>query len=229
MSGNTYVIRRHESRGSSPVAEPVPAGQESGLRSRLTEAGLQAFARYGYEKTTVDDVIRLAGTSRATFYRYFENKRALFHELSGDCFRALRALADRLGALRPEEDARARLKLFLSDYDAVHVRFSGVIRAWTDNVAPHDPQLAEEAGTAFVKLVNAFSGPIDAARMTSDVPTELRAALLYVVVERIHFYAHSQYSEVNIDRLHDTLSVMIQRAFFGEAAPGGSRLRIGGR
>ena len=211
------------------MAEPVPAGQESGLRSRLTEAGLVAFARYGYAKTTVDDVIRLAGTSRATFYRYFENKRALFTELSGDCFRELRALADRLGALRPEEDARARLRVFLADYDALHVRFSGVIRAWTDNVAPLDRALAEEADTAFVKLVTAFCGPIDATGATSEVPTELRAALLYVVVERIHFYARSQYSEVDIDRLHDTLAVMIQRAFFGGSVPTGSRLRIGGR
>lgn len=211
------------------MAEPIPAGQESGLRSRLTEAGLVAFARYGYAKTTVDDVLRLAGTSRATFYRYFDNKRALFNELSGECFRELRALADRLGALRPEEDARARLRLFLADYDAVHVRFSGVIRAWTDNVAPLDPELAKEADTAFVKLVNAFSGPIDAARTTSEVPTELRAALLYVVVERIHHYAHSEFSQVDLDRLHDTLSVMIQRAFFGETMPTGSRLRIGGR
>lgn len=209
------------------MVEPMSAGQESGPRARLAEAGLVAFARYGYAKTTVDDVIRLAGTSRATFYRYFDNKQALFHELSGDCFRALRVLADRLGVLKPEGDTRARLKIFLVDYEEVHVRYSGVIRAWTDNVGPLDPELAKEADTAFVKLVNAFSGPIDAAPMTSEVPTELRAALLYLVMERIHFYAHSQFSQVNIDRLHDTLSVMIQRAFFGETTPTGARLRIG--
>lgn len=208
------------------MAEPAPA--ENRLRSRLTEAGLVAFARYGYAKTTVDDVIRLAGTSRATFYRYFENKQALFRELSGACFRELRALADRLAALKPEENSRARLKVFLADYDAVHVRFSGVILAWTDNVGPSDPELAKEADTAFMHLVNAFSGPIDTAGVASEVPTELRAALLYVVIERIHFYAHSQFSQVNIDRLHDTLSVMIQRAFLGEPAPTGARLRIGG-
>lgn len=216
-------------RGDVQVAVPA-RGQESELRSRLAEAGLAAFARFGYAKTTVDDVIRMAGTSRATFYRYFDNKQALFRELSGACFRELRALADRLAALKPEEeDAAARLRVFLDDYDAVHVRFGGVIRAWTDNVGPSDPELGEEADRAFVRLVNAFSGPIDAAKAPSEVPTELRAALLYIVVERIHFYARSELSQVNIDRLHDTLSVMIQRAFFGGVAPSGSRLRIGGR
>jgi AcrR family transcriptional regulator len=212
------------------VPEPgVKGRQESELKARIADAGLAAFADNGYDKTTVDDVIHIAGTSRATFYRYFDNKQALFRELSGECFREFRRLADRLAEAPPGEDPRARLRLFLDDYDAVHTRYSGVIRAWTENRVPDDAKLREEADRAFVRLVDAFTGPIEAAGTDSEVPAELRAALLYIVVERIHFYAHSRYAGFEMSRLHDTLGVIIQRAFFGGGAPSGSRLRIGGR
>jgi AcrR family transcriptional regulator len=206
-------------------------GSETDLKARLKVAGLTAFARIGYARTSVDDVIELANTSRATFYRYFDNKQALFRELSGECFRAMQALADRL-AERPEEDPTAKVAAFLAGYENVHVRYGGVIRAWTENTwkenhGPDDRRLREEADRAFVRLVDAFVGPIKAARIASPLPPELRAAMLYVVVERSHFYIHSEYSSVDAGRLHRTLSVMVHRAFFGGDAHAVPRLRVG--
>ena len=42
-----------------------------GPRERLLEASFTCVARYGIGKTTVEDVARQAGVSRATVYRYF--------------------------------------------------------------------------------------------------------------------------------------------------------------
>lgn len=47
-------------------------------RARLIEAALGCVARVGVSKTTLDDVAREAGVSRATLYRVFSNKRELF-------------------------------------------------------------------------------------------------------------------------------------------------------
>lgn len=41
---------------------------------RLTEAALTLFDENGYEQTTVDDITRRAGVSRATFFRHFRSK-----------------------------------------------------------------------------------------------------------------------------------------------------------
>src|SRR3954453_19711885 len=50
-------------------ASPVPA---SGSRERrIADAALRCFARWGVAKTTLDDVAREAGCSRATVYRFF--------------------------------------------------------------------------------------------------------------------------------------------------------------
>ncbi len=51
-------------------------------RSRLLEATLACIGRFGMAKTTVEDVARLAGTSRASVYRYFPNGR---EQLLSEC------------------------------------------------------------------------------------------------------------------------------------------------
>jgi AcrR family transcriptional regulator len=44
-------------------------------RDRVVEAAERCFAKYGVAKTTVEDVARLAGISRASIYRYFPGGR----------------------------------------------------------------------------------------------------------------------------------------------------------
>jgi len=51
-------------------------------RGRIIEAAWQLFYRQGYDDTTVEDIIRESGTSRGSFYHYFEGKDALLSSLS---------------------------------------------------------------------------------------------------------------------------------------------------
>jgi AcrR family transcriptional regulator len=47
------------------------------LADRIVDATLACIARFGLAKTTVDDVARAAGVSRATLYRVFPGKQPL--------------------------------------------------------------------------------------------------------------------------------------------------------
>ncbi len=47
------------------------------MRDAIWTAALDLFAEKGFEETTVDDIVAVAGTSRRTFFRYFESKRDL--------------------------------------------------------------------------------------------------------------------------------------------------------
>src|SRR4029079_10345262 len=71
---------------------------------RVLDAALACVARVGLGKTTLDDVAREAGCARATVYRCFPGKQALFAAVLG---RALDALGDRVVAAAPEADALA--------------------------------------------------------------------------------------------------------------------------
>lgn len=70
----------------------------------LLEAAVAVFARYGFRKTSMDEVARAAGVSRQGLYLQFVDKEALFRKavafkLSTQLSAARAALADAQGAL----------------------------------------------------------------------------------------------------------------------------------
>lgn len=58
---------------SAPLAPTVPS-----RLAALLDAAIGVFARYGYRKTSMDDVARAAGVSRQGLYLSFANKEELF-------------------------------------------------------------------------------------------------------------------------------------------------------
>ncbi len=62
----------------TPVHTPLPRGPaEHSVRDQIVEAANECFARYGYGKTTVADLAREIGFSKAYIYRFFESKQAI--------------------------------------------------------------------------------------------------------------------------------------------------------
>jgi AcrR family transcriptional regulator len=51
-------------------------------KKKIVTAAWKLFYRQGYDDTTVDEIIREAGTSKGTFYHYFDGKDALLSSLS---------------------------------------------------------------------------------------------------------------------------------------------------
>src|SRR5678816_4583921 len=47
-------------------------------RERILHAALTVFARKGYHKALVDDIVRASRTSKGAVYHHFPNKEALF-------------------------------------------------------------------------------------------------------------------------------------------------------
>ncbi len=63
---------------ASAAATAVPNDTKSKpVRERLLDAAEGCLAQFGPQKTSMEDVARAAGMSRATVYRYFENRDAL--------------------------------------------------------------------------------------------------------------------------------------------------------
>jgi AcrR family transcriptional regulator len=58
--------------GRDEKAEAVAA--KPPMREALVSAAFQLFLERGYEQTTVDDIVALAGVGRRSFFRYFPSK-----------------------------------------------------------------------------------------------------------------------------------------------------------
>ncbi len=69
-----------EPRSNGAFAEPpvTRSGRPPATsREVLERLGFELFARQGFERTTVDDIVAVAGIGRRTFFRYFASKNDL--------------------------------------------------------------------------------------------------------------------------------------------------------
>jgi len=175
------------------VSDPVTL---DGTAARLLDAAVACIARVGVSKTTLDDVAREAGCSRATLYRYFPGKPPLFAALA---IREAAALARELQAAAAEapslEDAVVAIVLrsagWLSGHPALqfvaaaepevllpHLAFDGadrVLRAGAQVVAPAlapflGPEAAERAGEWLARMILTYlCSPTDLVDLADPV------------------------------------------------------------
>jgi TetR/AcrR family transcriptional regulator, regulator of autoinduction and epiphytic fitness len=104
---------------------PSPAALPAQRISALLDAAVGVFARFGYRKTSMDDVARAAGVSRQGLYLSFANKEELFrraveHSLNSQLSSAIAALS------RADETLDKRL---IAACDAWSGRFVGTLGA----------------------------------------------------------------------------------------------------
>jgi AcrR family transcriptional regulator len=217
--------------GSMAQREPavtVEATENRELRSRLLDAGRAVFAEVGYGGATVDDVIERAATSRATFYRYFRNKNDLFVELSRACFEDMNAIVEDLGQVKPGPNDVGEIEQLLRRYRELHARHSGVFRAWWERSARLGPDVQAEQRVTFGRLVESLTRLMMDANAPSKVDPEVRAALLYLLVEGSYFAVTSRWSRIDPDDLAPTLAAMVHRTYLGGTATTRTgRLRLG--
>jgi AcrR family transcriptional regulator len=118
-----------------PLVEPVAL---DGTAARLLDATVSCIARVGVTKTTLDDVAREAGCSRATLYRYFPGKPALLRALvtreAGALAADLRVATARSDSL---EDAVVAIVLRSAQWLVGHRALQFVMTAEPDVLLPH--------------------------------------------------------------------------------------------
>ena len=62
--------------------KPMKKKNSRNTKGKIVSAAWQLFYRQGYDDTTIDEIVEASGTSRGSFYHYFEGKDALLSSLS---------------------------------------------------------------------------------------------------------------------------------------------------
>jgi AcrR family transcriptional regulator len=87
-------------------------------REQVLQHAKRIFARKGYHRTNISDIVTRAQIARGTFYLYFQNKRDLFEELLEQVLGELRLRIQRLrigpGEPEPVEQLRNNLRRVLN-------------------------------------------------------------------------------------------------------------------
>src|SRR6185437_16148619 len=99
-------------------------------RQQLLDAALAQFADSGFQATSVDDIARAAGVSRATLYQYFESREDIAVELLEECGAALRRVVRRLGVLGPDAAGYENLHWWLGEWAYVYDKYATMFIEW---------------------------------------------------------------------------------------------------
>jgi AcrR family transcriptional regulator len=89
---------------------PTRGPAEHSVRDQIVTAARECFAHYGYGKTTVADLAREIGFSKAYIYRFFESKQAIGEAICADCVDGL--FDQVLEAVGQGQDATDKLRRF---------------------------------------------------------------------------------------------------------------------
>lgn len=126
---------------------------------RILDAAGQLFAEQEPGSVGMAEIAAAAGCSRATLYRYFENREALHRAYVHREARAVeRQLAERLAGV---DDPRDRLVAGMTEAIAV-VRDSPALAAWFARTDPLGSELAERS-EVITAMVAAFLARLGAA------------------------------------------------------------------
>ncbi|HEX5804830.1 MAG TPA: TetR/AcrR family transcriptional regulator [Macromonas sp.] len=115
-----------------------PADHE--VRNQIVAAATDHFSRYGYEKTTVSDLAKVIGFSKAYIYKFFESKQAIGELICANCLGQIeaevKAAIDQ--ADRPPEKLRrmfkaiveSSLRLFFQNRKLYEIAASAATERW---------------------------------------------------------------------------------------------------
>lgn len=141
-------------------------------RAQILEGAQRAFARHGYEGTTVAILEEVTGLSRGAIFNYFPNKQAIFLELAIESNK-------RLTEIWLDQGFRALLEeIAHEDPDWLGVQLEAARRIHTD------PTFQELVATAEAELREHRQDRLDrleAQGVRDDLPLEATAVFLSLV------------------------------------------------
>ena len=101
---------------SPNTASPTRGPSDHDVRTQIVDAATDYFKRYGYEKTTVSDLAKEIGFSKAYIYKFFDSKQAIGEVIC----------ANRLAEMRRAVDAA------IADATSASDRFRRMFRAFIE-------------------------------------------------------------------------------------------------
>jgi AcrR family transcriptional regulator len=136
------------------------------LREEIIDAAIEVFAESGYHEAGVADIAKRVGIGHSTFYRHFDNKRAILDEV-------INTVIERSAAALAAENAPQAADT-LDDY--------------RDQVARIAAALAEITGDRnLVRLIL-----IEAASIDTDLRERVDALFDFAVAVTAGYYAHGR-------------------------------------
>ena len=127
----------------SEIADSAPQSRgpaEHEVREQIVAAAEEHFSRYGYEKTTVSDLAKAIGFSKAYIYKFFDSKQAIGEAICSKTLSAIVAAVEEAVAGAPTATDKFRrmfksltatsVSLFFNDRKLYDIAASSAGEGW---------------------------------------------------------------------------------------------------
>jgi TetR/AcrR family fatty acid metabolism transcriptional regulator len=190
--------------------EPPRRRRRDETHERLLDAAAAVLARSGFDRATVDDIVREAGFSKGAFYVHFESKEDLFWALlEGRISRQLEAFRESVDYSQPLSHSvrtilNAVFGLVREDplWAPLYLEFGAH--------AAHNEMVRRRLASMYERwrqvIVGILSASREAGRMRSDPDLEFMATLLVATVEGSIVQSHLAPEIVRLDELVEPLT-----------------------
>lgn len=192
-------------------ANPEVGDAGKATQQRIIAAANEAFAEFGYERTSVEAITGRAGCSRPTFYQYFSSKEDLHRRLAARLGNALSTLLGELGQVTPNQAGRDELGAWLLGLTSVHDEYRAVADGFSASVRT-DPQMVSGAAALSSSYRDVLVGAVQKPLTDADL------AALVTVLNNAAFGAcmyRDRIGHVSTDRLASALADFVHRSLFG--------------
>src|SRR5213079_1223038 len=104
----------------SEIASTAPQSRgpaDHNVRDQILEAAGEHFSQYGYGKTTVSDLAKAIGFSKAYIYKFFDSKQAIGEAICANCLAEIVAAVEQainVEDLSPTERFRRLVKTVIA-------------------------------------------------------------------------------------------------------------------
>src|SRR5580692_8393412 len=159
------------------------------LRQQIIETAIRLFRKQGYEKTRIDDIVKILEISQPTFFRYFPSKDAVLRDVGK---RGFECIAERLKSeLSTKADTAERLHRL---YHAMALEAEADRPLWKAVVLSgamdpvRSPEVRGVEGVAISRLREILAQGQERGEITSAFPVvhlaEFMEALYHTVVRQ---------------------------------------------
>ena len=204
---------------ATPKHKPQRRRREE-TRAKLLEAATCVLARSGFERATLDEIVREAGFSKGAFYVHFESKDDLFWAMLEE------RISHQQEAFRRAVDYSKSM-----DYN-VRMILSAVFGLLGDDAlwgslfmefhahAARNEKVRQRLGTMYERwrqlLVDILSVSRETGRMRTDADLELMATILVAAVEGSIIQSRLTPEAVRLDKMLEPLTRTLSEWLTGE-------------
>lgn len=178
------------------------------LKDKIIHESLRLFSLKGFSSTTIDDILRAAGSSKGGFYNHFKNKEDLFSQVLKEARTIWRKR--NLRGLGQDREPVANLKLFLENFRDYYLKdsenFPGgcIFITLLVELKDQNPHLAEEINKGFIGMRNMMLRYLklarDAGELKKNIDIEAMTAVIFSGMLGATIIYNADRSEVNVNK-----------------------------